>query len=388
MAAPSSCASFDEAYLASWWQLLRTPGVFRNPLYSMTQRRPLAGQAAGAITQFNEEHLKNKRPSGLPRAAADLRVVRGFDPALFNFTRAAPSEVLLRVALVEGDASAPPRVLWSAASGGAPLVLQPGEREHLLLANISPILGAHGLLVPACHECLPQVLTTPALITALRVMALAERPDFHLGFNSLAAWASVNHLHFHATYIADAFPADGRFAVERATTMRLACVSLPAHVAVGWSLQVEELSGWPLGGFKFGLLAPALTPDGGAAAARAVGAGPPPPLAAAALGAAAGALVACMVAGDCAHNLLLADRGATVFVLPRAHQAGGGADDGRMAVAFAETCGIGIVYSQSVYDSFSAAEYDSALAGAAISGDLRDALREAALVGVRTQGAQ
>jgi hypothetical protein len=132
------------------------------------------------------------------------------------------------------------------------------------------------------------------------------------------------------------------------------------------TLALEELTGWPLGGFKYTLLqdAPA----------------PPPPRSAAMLGAAAGALIELLTSSECAHNLLLADRGATVYVLPRAHQAGGGAEDGRMAVAFAETCGIAIVYDKGVFDSFTAQEYEAALAGAAITG--RIALEVAAAVAV------
>lgn len=42
---------FDAAYERSWEQLKATPGLFRNPCYEATQRRPL-GDATGAVAQF------------------------------------------------------------------------------------------------------------------------------------------------------------------------------------------------------------------------------------------------------------------------------------------------------------------------------------------------
>ena len=390
-------ASFDELYLAGWAKLKDTPGLFRNPCYEETQRRPLGSSAetTGAITQFNPEHLKNKRPSGMS-PKADLRVVKDFDHSLFNFTKAKESEIVLKVKLDPNNPDDLPSVVWSAAAEGehgshSSEAQDQQEHIHPFFANISPIMGGHGLFVPQLTSCLPQVMTTAHLTLALRVMALAQRRDFHLGFNSLAAWASVNHLHFHATFIADAFPTDGRFPVENAAVTRLAAVELPPVVEGGGggivTLEVSELSGWPLGGYKF-----ALRPDG-AAGSDSVSSDSatlqaPHPRHVAALGAAGGALTSHMTACDVAHNLLLADGGATLYVLPRQHQKGLGADEGRMAVAFAESCGIGIVYSQHVFDSFSEDEYAQALREYRIEeGPQAEGLRKAAVDSVLAQAA-
>ena len=408
---------FDAAYLVSWEQLKLTPGLFRNPCYEATQRRPL-GTDTAAVTQFNPEHLKNKRPSGLSPKPSDLRVVRQFDPALFNFTKAKSDEIVAKVLLDASDPEATPTLAWSAKDGDdSSHVAKTDKNVHPFFANISPIMGAHGLFVPEISACNAQVLTPGHLTTALRVMALSKRSDFHLGFNSLAAWASVNHLHFHATYISDAFPEDGRFAVERSATTMLQSAALPASPVPAPSsddnssaaesidyatgdavLAVEELSGWPLGGFRFSLryaASPSTAPDASSAPAAAPAAQSehlsslpaPPPRHAAALGAAAGAVVAHMTSHDIAHNLLLADRGASVYLLPRAHQTGLGADEGRMAVAFAESCGIGIVYSQQVFESFSEREYVEALAGSRISGQQAEELKRAAVEGVNQAAA-
>jgi hypothetical protein len=388
---------------------------------------------ATAPPRSSPEHLKNKRPSGLSPKPADLRVVRPFDPALFNFTKAKPEEVVARVALDPADPDALPTLVWSAADGDDATTTAQGAQVavpaqstttaaappshdpshvHPIFANISPIMGGHGLLVPQVAAGHPQVLTPAHLTLALRVMALAGRPDFHLGFNSLAAWASVNHLHFHATYIGDVFPRTRRFAVERAAADTLAAVALPglprpagaAAIDGGSSaggddedgdgavsLSVAALTGWPLGGLRFALRR---TADVAAAASNGDAAptddddaaGRRPylhhPRHVAALGAAAGAVVSHLTRHEIAHNLLLADRGGSVYVLPRAHQAGGGADEGRMAVAFAEVCGIGIVYSQAVFDGFTEAEYAATLADATITGPPADGITAAALAGL------
>lgn len=378
-------SQLDELYLKSWAQLIATPGLFRNPQYDATQRRPL-GSETGAICQFNEEHLKNKRPTTMK--TQDLRVVRDFDPAMFNFTKAKKEEIVVKVSLRSSDPDSQPKLVWAASQGDETKGDDDDADAHPFFANISPIMGAHGLFVPNMGACHPQVMTTERLSIALRVMALSARRDFRLGFNSLAAWASVNHCHFHVTYISDAFPADGAFAVERASVSRLAAVALPPAAPgddTGDSdrvtLEVAALTGWPLGGFRFALVQQQ-RPAASAPARPA-----PHPRHVARLASAAGSVIAHMTSHEVAHNLLLADRGATVYVLPRAHQAGGGADEGRMAVAFAESCGIGIVYTQAVFDSFSQEEYIAALREYRIAGPTADALTAAAVVGVNAQGA-
>jgi hypothetical protein len=161
--------------------------------------------------------------------------------------------------------------------------------------------------------------------------------------------------------VGDAFP-DGRFAVETAAASRLASAALPG----GATLQLDALVGWPLGGFRFRVAPDAAvggeegSSDGGGCGGGGSGEAPPARHVRA-LAAAAGALVEHMVASEVAHNLLLADRGRTVYVIPRLHQSGAITEDGRMGVAFAETSGIAIVYSQEVFDSNTEAEFVAAL---------------------------
>ncbi|XP_063366217.1 GDP-D-glucose phosphorylase 1 [Cydia amplana] len=71
---------------------------------------------------------------------------------------------------------------------------------HLFLVNVSPISRYHSLLCPSVNKCLPQVVTEDSIRLALDVKFLAQDRDLKIGFNSLCAFASVNHLHYHLMY--------------------------------------------------------------------------------------------------------------------------------------------------------------------------------------------
>ncbi|GFT78685.1 GDP-D-glucose phosphorylase 1 [Nephila pilipes] len=73
--------------------------------------------------------------------------------------------------------------------------------KHVLLINVSPLEFGHSLLVPCIDKCSPQVLNFNALRLAVEIILISSDCYLRLGFNSLGAYASVNHLHFHAYYL-------------------------------------------------------------------------------------------------------------------------------------------------------------------------------------------
>ena len=75
------------------------------------------------------------------------------------------------------------------------------EASDLILINVSPIDFGHCLLVPSVEECLPQVLTERSVCLALKMTLLSGCSTFKVAFNSLCAYASVNHLHWHLYYL-------------------------------------------------------------------------------------------------------------------------------------------------------------------------------------------
>lgn len=62
--------------------------------------------------------------------------------------------------------------------------------------QVSPIEYGHVLLIPCVVECLPQRIDPNSLLLALHMAREGGSPFFRLGYNSLGAFATINHLHF------------------------------------------------------------------------------------------------------------------------------------------------------------------------------------------------
>ena len=75
------------------------------------------------------------------------------------------------------------------------------KSRDVIIINVSPIEIGHCLLVPSLEQNLPQILNEYSIRLALQVMASSGRSNFKMAFNSLCAYASVNHLHWHMYYL-------------------------------------------------------------------------------------------------------------------------------------------------------------------------------------------
>jgi GDP-L-galactose phosphorylase len=73
---------------------------------------------------------------------------------------------------------------------------------------VSPIEYGHVLLIPRVLDCFPQRIDQESLLLALYMAAEASNPYFRLGYNSLGAFATINHLHFQVMHIKTAFFSD------------------------------------------------------------------------------------------------------------------------------------------------------------------------------------
>ncbi|KAL5110241.1 GDP-D-glucose phosphorylase 1 [Taenia crassiceps] len=91
----------------------------------------------------------------------------------FNFTKVKSSEELFQISFQNLD-----------------------DCFGLIVANASPFMIGHSLIVPNPGELLNQ----SPLRLALQTILLSADACLCLGFNSLLAHASVNHLHFHLWY--------------------------------------------------------------------------------------------------------------------------------------------------------------------------------------------
>jgi len=258
------------------------------------------------------------------------------------------------------------------AAGGAAPAPPTATGEHAVYINVNPLLPGHSLLVPFIDACLPQAVSPPVMEIALAFAAMARRRrDLRVGFNSIGAWASVNHCHWHVFYVGDTFGSPC-LPIEHAATEPLTSAPYAGGGGGGgdWTLSLAKLTGWPLPGFVFSIAPSATT-------ATATDDYTTPPGVLAALARAAGGFVAdALIRRDIAHTLLIGPAGRTVYVLPRQHQRGGGAEAGELAVALAESCGLAIVYTQEAYDTLTGHGYRATLAAFAtppplLDGDLR-----------------
>lgn len=66
--------------------------------------------------------------------------------------------------------------------------------------QVSPIEYGHVLLVPKIVDQIPQQIDTDSLELALNMAVEARNPFFRLGYNSLGAFATINHLHFQVWF--------------------------------------------------------------------------------------------------------------------------------------------------------------------------------------------
>jgi len=165
-------SKFD-VQLCNLWDEAMANNCFRYSLNDV-QRKKIVGKYM-MIAQLNSKRFSERRT---PQAAT--QVMMPFNQDKFNFNKINEKEVLFELERKETmDSSICDRII----------------------INVSPIEYGHILVVPDYQACHPQVLNVHAIEVACEVMLLSTQSGFCMGFNSLCALASVNHLHLHAIYI-------------------------------------------------------------------------------------------------------------------------------------------------------------------------------------------
>jgi len=174
----TSLSGFDKM-LRDKWDYYMEKGFFR---YSMEtpETRIMKGKLSFlAQLQTNRASLRRQ-----PQSMDSLR--QPFNHSQFNFTKIKEDKELI-FKLHNKDLDSSSRSSQSSS-------------RDLLIINVSPLEYGHCLLVPQVEDCLPQVQTEYSVLLALKVMLLSGSGTFRMGFNSLCAYASVNHLHWHCYY--------------------------------------------------------------------------------------------------------------------------------------------------------------------------------------------
>lgn len=177
-------------------------GVLLYTLPHTLDTRVLVASSGEAVIVSSNPWRKMKRV-----AFTATEVSQPFDDASFHFLKADVKECLawLRVCC---PGSAP-------SKADARFISETGcnvdpHNDTLLLLNNAPLTSSHFLVVPQPAARLPQVLTPYAVRVAVALcLSLAAdtdnadgSSDVLLGFNSICAFASVNHLHLHAYRLA------------------------------------------------------------------------------------------------------------------------------------------------------------------------------------------
>lgn len=210
---------FLDSLLLGEWEDRMQRGLFR---YDVTacETKVIPGEY-GFIAQLNEgRHLK-KRPTEF---RVD-KVLQPFDETKFNFTKVGQEEVLFQF-----EPSDEVQFLPSAP-------IDTENSPNVVAINVSPIEYGHVLLIPQILECLPQSIDHDSLLLALYMAAEAGNPYFRLGYNSLGAFATINHLHFQAYYLAVPFP------IEKAPSKKITTTKS--------GVQISELQKYPVRGLVF-----------------------------------------------------------------------------------------------------------------------------------------
>lgn len=213
--------AFLDSLLLGEWEDRSQRGLFR---YDVTacETKVIPGEY-GFIAQLNEgRHLK-KRPTEF---RVD-KVLQPFDGNKFNFTKVGQEEVLFQFeASEDGETQFFP---------SAPIDVE--NSPSVVAINVSPIEYGHVLLIPRVLECLPQRIDRESFLLALHMAAEAGNPYFRLGYNSLGAFATINHLHFQAYYLAVPFP------IEKAPTKNI--------TTTDGGVDISELLNYPVRSLVF-----------------------------------------------------------------------------------------------------------------------------------------
>ncbi|MED6272961.1 hypothetical protein CHARACLAT_001925 [Characodon lateralis] len=174
-------SKFD-ALIRDGWTDRMDRGLFRYHLGDL-ETRILPGPN-GYIAQLNVQRgIERRKPQEI------LSIQQEFNPSQFNFNEINGDEIICETMK---DTAGVKDLL----NGQLP---QPCKM--VVLINVSPLEFGHCLFVPDPSLCLPQILTRTAVQVGIESVLLSSNPGFRVGFNSLGAFASVNHLHLHGYYL-------------------------------------------------------------------------------------------------------------------------------------------------------------------------------------------
>jgi GDP-D-glucose phosphorylase len=164
--------NFDYKLLTTWDSYMKS-GFFRYSVHNSPNTRIIPGKI-GYIAQLQTNRATLRRQ---PQSMTNLKQM--FDSTRFNFSKInEEQELIFEIKKTDRELN---------------------DGRDLLIINNSPLDVGHCLLVPQVEKCSNQVLTEYSILLALET-TLMSGSNLKLAFNSLCAYASVNHLHWHVYY--------------------------------------------------------------------------------------------------------------------------------------------------------------------------------------------
>ncbi|RNA02396.1 GDP-D-glucose phosphorylase 1-like [Brachionus plicatilis] len=169
-------SQFDKILLSEWSRLMNTDGIFKFRLDHPLPTRILSGEHKFVVQQ-NSKRYSEKRPSQI-QTKSDINIP--FDDGKFNFNKIKSQEFLLKLNHLDENKN---------------------FNDDFIIINNSPIEQGHCLIVPKLHSNQNQVLNIDSVKLAVDLMLLSASTNIVIGYNSVQAYASVNHLHMHLYYL-------------------------------------------------------------------------------------------------------------------------------------------------------------------------------------------
>ncbi|XP_071041784.1 GDP-D-glucose phosphorylase 1 isoform X2 [Parasteatoda tepidariorum] len=212
---PNLKARFDGKLHNLWDNKMQT-NCFRYKLGDL-KTKYLPG-SYNFVAQLNVKRAVDRRK---PQFISSI--VMPFDPNLFHFGKVSEKEIIFTLTPKHWEKN---------------LLNKEETDKGTFIINVSPIEECHCLLVPGLENGLPQVLNINSLRLAVESLLISNDRYLRVGFNSLGAYASVNHLHFHLYYLRY------NLYLENAPVNHLIgnCYELVQYPAEGFTFQVQDAS--------------------------------------------------------------------------------------------------------------------------------------------------
>ncbi|XP_076664742.1 GDP-D-glucose phosphorylase 1 isoform X2 [Andrena cerasifolii] len=160
-------SNFDDV-IKEKWEAAQIKGVFRYTL-NIQDSKILDGKYQFLAQLNTDRGHKRRSPENI------TSMIQSFDEKSFNFTKLTPEETIMD--------------------------LNNGDGNDIIAVNVSPMEYCHSLLLPQRNRRLPQIVTKYSLGKAIEMFSLSSSSYVRMVFNSLCAFASVNHLHWHLYYL-------------------------------------------------------------------------------------------------------------------------------------------------------------------------------------------